>query len=439
MGSILTSLWSDVLGYVKLSHPQLTRAWFSQLEPARFDSGVLAIRACNGAQVRYLQRHCQTSFAEAAQAATGRLVTVEFEADVREEPDCTFAFSGSPTGSREPQLNPDYTFANFVSGPANRLAHAAAVAIAESPAAVYNPLFVHGPVGLGKTHLLQAICHSTRARRRDLRCLYLTCEVFTNDLIAAVEQGALHQFRYCYRHADLLMVDDVQFLASRDHSQEEFFHTFNALIPSRGQVVLSADCSPAEIPNLAERLTSRFNSGLVASLERPSLETRMAIIRKKAKLRGIEVPEEVVELVASRIETNIRDMEGALIKIDAFSQTYSHPVTLELARRAVGAASPRETPIPVIMEVVAKLTNVKISDFQSKKRSKAITQPRHLCMYLAREVTSQSLEQIGGYFGGRDHSTVLHAHRAVSHQLGQDPQLRGLIEQAKREIRHAVR
>jgi chromosomal replication initiator protein len=439
MGSIPASLWSDVLGHVRLSHPQLTRAWFSQLEPTRFDGGVLAIRACNRAQVRYLQQHCRAGFSEAAQAATGRLVTVEFETDVTEEADCTFPPGEALTVNCEPQLNPDYTFANFVAGPANRLAHAAALAITESPGTVYNPLFVHGPVGLGKTHLLQAICHSVRSRQHDLKCLYLTCEVFTNDLIAAVEQGAVHQFRYRYRHADLLMVDDVQFLASRDHSQEEFFHTFNALIHSRGQVVLSADSSPPEIPNLEERLTSRFNSGLVASLERPSLETRMAIVRKKAKLRGIEVPEEVVELIASRIETNIRDMEGALVKIDALSQTYQHPVTLELARRAVGAAPARETPIPVIMEVVAKLTHVKISDLQSKKRSKAVTQPRHLCMYLAREVTSQSLEQIGGYFGGRDHSTVLHAHRAINRQLRQDPLLRGLIEQAKREIRHAVR
>jgi chromosomal replication initiator protein len=404
----------------------------------RFEGGVLAIHACNGAQVRYLQRHCRTTFAEAAQAATGRLVTVEFEADVRDEPDCTLAPGEALTDTRGLQLNRDYTFANFVTGPTNRLAHAAALAIAESPGTIYNPLFVHGPVGLGKTHLLQAICHSAQARHPDLRCLYLTCELFTNDLIAAVEQGALHQFRYRYRHVDLLMVDDVQFLASRDHSQEEFFHTFNALLQSQGQVVLSADCLPPEIPNLEERLSSRFNSGLVASLERPSLEMRMAIIRKKAKLRGIEVPEEVVELVASRIETNIRDMEGALIKIDALSQVYSQPVTLELARRAVGAAPTREIPIPVIMQVVAKLTNVKISDFQSKKRSKAVTQPRHLCMYLAREVTSQSLEQIGGYFGGRDHSTVLHAHRAVSRQLTKEPQLRGLVEQAKREIRHAV-
>jgi chromosomal replication initiator protein len=263
--------------------------------------------------------------------------------------------------------------------------------------------------------------------------------MFTNDFIAAVEQGALHEFRYRYRHVDLLMIDDIQFLATRERSQEEFFHTFNILSQSRHQIVLSADCLPSEIPSLEERLVSRFSSGLVALMERPSLETRIAIIGKKAKLRCIDIPEEVIHLVATRIDTNIREMDGALIKIDAFSQTESRPVTLDLARRALGATPAREVLIPTIMKVVAGLLNVKIADLQGKKRSKPVTQPRHLSMYLARELTSQSLEQIGGYFGGRDHTTVLHACRTVTRRLSDDPQLKELVDQVRREVRDANR
>ncbi len=431
------TVWSDVLAQVRLNHPKLVRGWFAELGRPRIEDGVVHVHARNRAQADYLQQHCQSAFLEAAQAATGRLVTVAFDVDENSEDAGSEGF-GLSFGERDGQLplNPDYTFGHFVTGPSNRLAHAAAQAVADDPGHAYNPFFAYGPVGLGKTHLLQAISHEIREKSAALTCLYISCETFINHFIEAVERGAIHQFRYRYRYVDVLVIDDIQFLAERERSQEEFFHTFNTLHQSHRQIILSADCSPSEIPSLEERLVSRFNSGLVALLDRPCLETRMAIVRKKAKLRCIDVPEEVVRLVATRFDTNIRDLEGALIKVDAVSQTGSGVITIEVAREALGKVPGRAIRIPTILEVVAKRLNVKVSDLQGKKRSRAITYPRHVCMYIARQLTSQSLEEIGGYFGGRDHSTVLHGSRAVARQAEEDPQLRQLLDEIGSEVKN---
>ncbi len=438
MPKVPTVVWNDILGQVRTNQPQLSRGWFSDLEPSDLDGGVLHIRTSNEAQTRYLKQHCAAVFSEAAQAATGRLVTVLFETPPH--PQESKGLKGLPFDDDQDQLllNPDYTFDHFVTGPCNRLAHAAAQAISEEPGRAYNPFFVYGPAGLGKTHLLQAICHTLQNGGRRATSLYISCETFINHFIEAVEQGALNQFRYRYRHVDLLVIDDIQFLAERERSQEEFFHTFNTLHQSQRQIVLSADCTPSEIPSLEERLVSRFNSGLVALLDQPCLETRMAIVRKKARLRCIEVPEDVIRFVASRIDRNIRELEGALIKIDALSQTRSGAIHLDLARDALGPGPTRSIPIPDILEAVARRLNVKVSDLQSKKRAKVVTQPRHMCMYLARQLTPRSLEEIGGYFGGRDHSTVLHASRAIGQAADKDPQLRALLDEIASEVKNGV-
>lgn len=411
MAAVSLSTWDDVLGYIRVKAPELMRAWFSQLEPVGTERGVLLIRAQNAAQVRYLREHCNRRFAEAAQAATGRLMSVTFEAPVSEE-------GGNnepayPDHESEPSLNPDYLFENFVTGPFNRLAHAAAVAVAHAPGRAYNPLFIHGAVGLGKTHLLQAVCADIRTRQPQLHFSYITCEKFINHFIGAVENGELHRFRFRYRNVDVLVIDDVQFLAERERSQEEFFHTFNALHQTQRQIVMSADCSPGEIPALEERLVSRFNSGLVALVDRPDFETRMAIVRKKARIRCVEVPEEVVEFIAARVNTNTRELEGALIKVDAISQTLGTPISLSTAREALGEPARHFVTIPAIIEAVTRRYGVKAADLQGKRRTRSIATPRQVCMWLARKLTSHSLEEIGGYFGGRDHSTVLHAIRAV--------------------------
>ena len=429
-----STLWDDVLGQVRLTHPSLTRGWFKDLAVNDLKHGVLEIVARNSAQTRYLDEHCKGSFQEAAQAATGRLVTIRFRPENEDDPDLNFHSSSS--ADEELPLNSEYVFEHFVTGPCNRLAHAAAVAVAEEPGRAYNPFFVHGPVGLGKTHLLQAINHVIRERNPRAKYLYISCETFINHFIEAVERGAMHQFRYRYRHVDGLIIDDVQFLAKRERSQEAFFHTFNALYQSDRQIILSADCSPAEIPSLEERLVSRFNSGLVALLDRPCLETRMAIVRKKAKLRCIEVPEEVVQIVASKIDTNIRDLEGALIKLDAMSQAQDGKITLELAWREFGTTPGRPIPIPAILEAVAARFRLRVSELQGKKRSKIITHPRHISMFLARQLTSQSLEDIGGYFGGRDHTTVLHASRTIARQMKADSALQALVDDISKEVKN---
>lgn len=435
MSTAAATIWNDILSQVRLNHPDLVRGWFADLRLADVDSGVVYIHTCNPAQSQYLRQHCRDVFAEAAQAATGRLVSVHFDSDACDD--------GSPVARRlsfddpeeQVRLNPDYTFDHFVTGPCNRLAHAAALAVAVEPGRAYNPLFVYGPVGLGKTHLLQAACHAIRERRPDAKQMYLSCETFINHFIEAVEHGALHQFRYRYRHVDVLVIDDIQFLAERERSQEEFFHTFNTLHQSLRQIILSADCSPSEIPSLEERLISRFNSGLVALLDRPCMETRMAIVRKKAKLRCIEVPEDVVRLIAGRIETNIRDLEGALIKVDALSQTRSGVINLSIATEAIGVEPAQPVMIPVLLKAVARRMNVKVADLQGKKRSKAFTYPRHVCVYLARQLTNLSLEEIGGYFGGRDHSTILHASRTIARQAEQDSKLRSLLQDITMEVK----
>jgi chromosomal replication initiator protein len=436
MSTLAATTWNDILGHFRVNHAELVRGWFSDLRPAEVDGGVVRIRAANEAQVRYLDRHCRLPLTEAAQAATGRLVTLAFDATDAEQGNGRVDARGEPLS--ELPINPEFTFENFVTGPCNRLAHAAALAVSEEPGRVYNPYFIHGAVGLGKTHLLQAICQSVRQRRPDSRCSYLSCETFTNHFIEAVECGSLNQFRYRYRHVDVLVIDDIQFLAERERSQEEFFHTFNTLHQSQRQIVLSADCAPGEIPSLEERLISRFNSGLVALMDRPCFETRMAIVGKKAKLRAIEVPEEVIREVASALDTNIRELEGALTRLDALSQTQGGKITLELAKAALRTPQRGPVAIPTILEAVAERFSLKVSDLQSKRRSKSVTFPRHLCMYLARRMTGQSLEAIGGYFGGRDHTTVLHASRLIGDRMEQEPELRETVERLAAEVRNGA-
>lgn len=436
MATIRKTIWDDIIGLVRLNHPNLVRGWFAHLKPIDLDGGVLHIRAQNHAQVRYLNEHCRMAFAEGAQAATARLVSVVFETNAPQEqspPSWLDVTDGKMI------LNDDYLFENFITGPCNRLAHAAAVAVAESPGKAYNPMFIHGATGLGKTHLLQAICHAIQNKSSGLRVMYISCETFTNHFLEAVEQGALNDFRYRYRHIGVLVIDDIQFLAERERSQEEFFHTFNTLHQSHRQIVLSADCPPSEIPSLEERLVSRFNSGLVALIERPCLETRMAIVRTKARLRCIQIPEDVVRLIASQIDSNIRDLEGALIKLDALSQTRNGKIDPEFAYEVLTGSEPQRISIPDIMDLVTRRFSVKRSDLLSKKRHRSIAQPRQICMHLARELTPLSLEEIGGFFGGRDHSTVFHAARRVSEQRRDNPDFNYVVEAIIDQLRHAGR
>ena len=310
-------------------------------------------------------------------------------------------------------LNDKYTFENFVVGPSNSLAHAAARAVGDAPSDSYNPLFLHGRVGMGKTHLLQAICHQALRSRRPRNILYLSSETFVNQFIAAIEKGDVDRFRYKYRSVDILLVDDIHLLAHKDRTQEEFFHTFNSLYNSGRQIVLSSDSPPQAIPALTQRLISRFKWGLEAELEPPGYETRLAILRRKARDRGVEVPEEVLRLLGEQVDTNIRELEGAITKVIGYAQLIHRPIDLDLAHQALGmqpGGSLRPvTGVDRVIDVVCKHFGVRSGDLQGRRRTQSIALPRQAAMYLARQLTSMSLEEIGGCFGGRDHSTVLYA------------------------------
>ena len=335
-------------------------------------------------------------------------------------------------------LNDEYTFERFVVGPTNGLAHAAALAVAEKPALSYNPLFLHGSVGLGKTHLLQAACRSVLDRRPDMRILYLSCETFANQFIQAVQSGDLKNFRYRYREVDVLVIDDIHFLANKERTQEEFFHTFNQLYHSRRQIILSSDSHPRDIPAMEERLVSRFKWGLVTEIEPPGFETRLHIVRMKSEQRGIRFPDEICEFLANQITSNIREVEGAIHKVASLSELMHRPIDLALAKEALRdslAGARRQITIESIARVVTAHFGVKAVDLQSKKRTRSIAHPRQVCMWLARRLTDHSLVEIGGYFGGRDHTTVLYALERVDQGCQSDSSLKELLDSMIREIR----
>ena len=414
------SLWRAILQNVRLQHPSLNRVWFDQMVPRQLTNGVIQVTVSTPAQLNFCQSQCQQPFTAAAQQITGRLVAVSFH--------CEHLPRGGVfnEGEQPLPLNPDYIFEQFVTGPCNRLPHAASIAVAEQPGKAYNPLFIHGGVGLGKTHLLQAVCQKVLEKQPDARILYLSCDSFINQFITAVETGDMNQFRFRYRQVDVLVIDDIHFLAGRDRTQEEFFHTFNTLYQQHKQIILSADGPPSEIPELEERLVSRFNWGLVARIEKPCYETRVAILQKKARMRGLTLPEDVICYVAAKVENNTRELEGAITKIQGMGLLQNGQIDLDLAKAALGdSATPEQKRITIqqIFDAVTKYYNVRLSDLQSKKRHKSIAFPRQVCMYLARRHTRYSLEEIGGYFGGRDHTTVLHAVRTVDHDIKDDAEV----------------
>src|SRR2546423_1180912 len=405
------ALWHRILQHVRINHPTLNREWFHQLVPRQLTNGVIQVTVPKLAQLNFCQSQCQTPFTSAAQSLTGRLVAVSFHCD-------NLPSGGVYSENEQPvPLNPDYIFENFVTGPGNQLAHAASVAVSDQPGKAYNPLFIHGGVGLGKTHLLQAVCQQVLERRSDQRILYLSCDSFINQFITSIENGDMNTFRYRYRHVDVLVIDDIHFLAGRDRTQEEFFHTFNTLYQNHKQIILSADCPPSEIPELEERLVSRFNWGLVARIEKPCYETRVAILQKKAKLRGLTLPEDVLCYIAAKVENNTRELEGAITKIQGLGMLQEGRIDLELAKAALGeTGTPEQRRITIqqIFDAVTRYYNVRLSDLQSKRRHKSLAFPRQVGMFLARRHTRYSLEEIGGDFGGRGPTTGVPSGRSVA-------------------------
>jgi len=320
-----------------------------------------------------------------------------------------------------------YTFDSFVIGSGNRFAHAAALAVAEAPAKAYNPLFIYGGVGLGKTHLLQAIGHYVLTHKQLARVMYVSSEKFTNDLINSIRDDKTVEFRNKYRTADVLLIDDIQFLAGKERTQEEFFHTFNALHESNRQLIISSDRPPREIPTLEDRLRSRFEWGLIADIQPPDYETRIAILRKKAELDAIDLPDEVAQFIAQRISSNIRELEGALSRLRAHAQMSGTSLSVDLAAEILREILPqtriRPVTIPSIQRAVAEFFGIRVEEMKAKRRTKGVAFPRQVAMYLSRELTDASLPRIGEEFGGRDHTTVMHACDRVRGAVLQDAHL----------------
>lgn len=338
-----------------------------------------------------------------------------------------------PADSFQNMLNPKYTFDTFVIGSGNRFAHAASLAVAEAPANAYNPLFIYGGVGLGKTHLMHAIGHYVLEHNPSAKVVYLSSEKFTNEFINSIRDNKAVDFRNKYRNVDVLLIDDIQFLAGKEQTQEEFFHTFNTLHEESKQIVISSDRPPKEIPTLEDRLRSRFEWGLITDITPPDLETRIAILRKKAKADGLDIPNEVMLYIANQIDSNIRELEGALIRVVAYSSLINKDINADLAAEAlkdiIPSSKPKVVTILDIQKLVGSEYNVKLEDFKAKKRTKSVAFPRQIAMYLSREMTDFSLPKIGEEFGGRDHTTVIHAHEKISKLLQTDSELKSKVEE----------
>lgn len=419
----ILDLKSQLDAYLRKNHPEICRHWFDEIEPLGIDGGVVTLLVSEPVRRQYLQRTCAARFTEAVQALTGQLLAVRFVGN-----QSTAAEQSPRTSAQESDhvpldeqliLSPDYTFDSFVVGPGNRLAHAASVAVSANLGGAYNPLFIHGGVGLGKTHVLQAICQTVMQQRPGVQIGYLSCQSFSELFMACVKVGKMQDFRHRFRSLDMLVIDDIHFLSKREQSQEEFFHTFNTLYQAGKQIVLSSDASPNDIPDLEERLVSRFNCGLVARVDRPCYETRVAILKAKALMTNMVVPEDVCAYVAARIDSNIRELEGSLTKVRGYSMANAIPISLDVAKAAlsddhstVGRLS--QPSIQMIIDAVTHYYDIKLADLMSKRRHRSVALPRQVCMWLARKHTRYSLEEIGGYFGGRDHTTVLHAVRTIT-------------------------
>jgi chromosomal replication initiator protein len=445
----IQDLWSRVLDHIRASiQPKQFDLWFRRIQVVDLDDREITLEVPNRFFRDWVRSFYLSSLRKALETESGRILDVQFL--ISTDPDLPEtstipAPESPPRTPRHPpnrprptfdlsemlQINPRFTFDTFVVGVRNQLAHAAALAIADRPSQTYNPLFVHGSVGLGKTHLLQAICHSALGRYPDIKIAYISCETFVNAFIGAIESGKLKDFRYRYRGVDMLLVDDIHFLAHKERTQEEFFHTFNALYNAGKQIVLSSDSPPQAIATLQERLASRFRCGLVTEIEPPIFETRISILKRYGERLGVEIPDDVCEFIASHVTTNIRVLEGALHKVLNFTRHKARAIDLEAAREALPhlVSDPRRAAtLEDITRIVGSYYKVKVLDILGKRRTKVITLPRQICMFLARRLTSHSLQEIGGYYGGRDHSTVLHGIRKIEGAIEDDSKIRERVD-----------
>lgn len=442
MNSNLESIWNNTLNLIKVELTEVSfNTWLKTIEPISISEDSIILAAPNEFTKGILEGRYLNLIKNAVQQITNENFEIQFIIPGEEVPINIGQTSPIENNDNTMRglLNPKYTFDTFVIGNSNRFAHAASLAVAEAPAQAYNPLFIYGGVGLGKTHLMHAIGHYILNQNPKSKVVYVSSEKFTNELINSIRDDRNDEFRNRYRNVDVLLIDDIQFIAGKERTQEEFFHTFNALHESNKQIILSSDRPPKEIPTLEDRLRSRFEWGLIADIQPPDLETRIAILKKKAKVENLNVENDVMLYIATKIQSNIRELEGALIRIVAYSSLTNKKVTVELAEEAlkdiISSTQPKEITVDLIKEVVSKNFNIKMEDFSSKKRTRAIAYPRQVAMFLCRDLTDLSLPKIGDEFGGRDHTTVIHACDKISDDIESDPNFKRKMDNVIKEIK----
>ncbi|MDD4893849.1 MAG: chromosomal replication initiator protein DnaA [Candidatus Omnitrophica bacterium] len=428
--------WDKAKGYLRESLGTTTfETWILPLKAKQQGDHALTLGAPDNFFRDWIEKHYLSAIQDAVAKFTKQELRVNLETSSQAKPEHAAPQQSQvkPKDTRDVfGLNPRYTFENFIIGPSNRHAHAYSLAVAESPAKAYNPLFIYGGVGLGKTHLIQAICHHAKVKAGgNLKICYMTSERFTNELIEAIQHRSTPAFRQKYRNTDILVIDDIHFIAGKESTQEEFFHTFNTLYDAHKQIIISSDRPPKEIANLQDRLVSRFGWGLTTDIQPPDLETRVAILKKKIEREPVSVPDDVIFFIAQLIKTNVRELEGALIRIIAYSLLEEKSITLDLAKEVLKdlLKEPKKLiTVDFIQRCVAEEFGVSLQEIKLKRRNKNIVLPRQIAMYLSRELTDLSLPEIGDFFGGKDHTTVLHSYNKIKEDFQQGGPLKERIE-----------
>lgn len=442
------TLWEGIIQRLKVQFKEDSfNLWLKPIKVIKFENELLTLKVPNRFFSEWIKKNCQNQIEEGLKEMLGRDAALCFEASQEIEPILKEEEArADPLPPTQPeshftneQFNPKYTFETFVVGPSNRFAQAAAMAVAKDPGRAYNPLFLYGGVGLGKTHILHSVGHSIRMQNPGARVLYVTSERFINEFIDALRFDKMKDFRAKFRNLDCLLIDDIQSLIGKDNSQEEFFYTFNSLYDTRKQIIISSDRPPTET-KVSARLVSRLEWGVVADIQPPDLETRIAILRKKAASENLFVPDDVILFVASRIRANIRELEGSLIRVVAFSSLTGTPLTIDSVRETlkdIVSSNDASRPIRIedIQEVITAHFNLDIKDMKSKRRTDAVAFPRQIAMYLARTLTEYSTTEIGENFGGKDHTTVMHACNKIKKKLASDPYFTALINKITQQIK----
>lgn len=429
----LPSAWEKICAILSRELSERSfKTWFGPVSLLSISGEIIILGVPDNYYGKWLEDHYQNLILSSVEEVLGKPVKILYQVvPAQITPPSPVSPQMKDKDDSSARMSNSYTFDAFVIGPGNRFAHAAAVAVSEAPAKQYNPLFIYGPTGLGKTHLLQAIAHETRSRHPEIKFLYISSEKFTNQLITAIQTKSTPQFRAKYRSLDLLLIDDVHFIAEKDSTQEEFFNTFNTLYDAHKQIVVTSDRPPRDIPGLEERLVSRFGWGLVTDIQPPDFETRVAILKKKMERETVVVPDDVAYFIASKIKSNIRELEGALIRVVAYCSLTNSLLDIKLAQEILKDAFKEEAQkfsIEGIQKVVADYFNIKVSDLRAKKRNISVVRPRQIAMFLIREFTGHSLPEIGEFFGGKDHTTVLHACNKIAVQKEKDVEMRIVLE-----------